>query len=110
VAGLLAHTRMKHKMRKERVNVQGCKFLLDPSAPPGAEQPGAGREEEGDDEEDEEPFSPPHRVEAQPQPQPQPQPQQQIGASVVWQPHGGSAGEPQSKKLKIVFKMKKEGP
>jgi hypothetical protein len=101
VAGLLAHTRMKHKMRKEKVNVQGCKFMLDPSAPAGAEQPVSGREEEEEDEEDEEPFSPPHRPAALTQPQ--------SGASVVWQPQGGG-GEPQSKKIKIVFKMKKEGP
>ena len=98
MAGLLAHTRMKHKMRKEKVDVQGCKFTLDPSAPAGqgggaGGGGGGGDGDEGEeDEEDEEPFS------SQPS---------QPAAAVVWQQPG--EGEPQSKKLKLVFKVKKEG-
>ncbi len=106
VAGLLAHTRMKHKMRKEKVNVQGCKFIIDPGAPAeesggmgGGGGMGMGRGGVGgmgamgsvgaDEDEDDEAEAPPQQQE-----------QARVNVSLP-------SEEPQAKKIKLVFKMPK---
>ncbi len=91
VAGLLAHTRMKHKIRKDKVDIPACRITMDQdgnlTGPSGA----APDEDEGD----EEPEMPPPRAVAAAPVAPPPAPS--VPAAV----------EPEKKKMKLVLKLAK---
>jgi hypothetical protein len=76
---------MKHKIRKEKVDVPGCRFLIDASGNLVA-PPVGGVAADNDEEEDEPPAPAPAPVRA-----PAPAPRDEA--------------EPQQKKLRLVLKM-----